>query len=201
MASKITDMYFKPSILVCMEEENGKGSGRSIPGFDLHNALCKTSKYLQKYGGHEMAVGLSLNKKDFENFKNSFEEYASSYEVEKIIPVVNIDKQITDKELTIENVKDLDKLEPYGEANKCPLFLYKNLKVDSIRSLTEGKHMKLTLKTDSNNIISAIGFNMGNRAEEFVIGDKVDIVGTLELNSFNGMVAVQFNLKDIMKSL
>lgn len=201
MASKITDMYFKPSILVCMEEENGKGSGRSIPGFDLHNALCKTSKYLQKYGGHEMAVGLSLNKKDFENFKNSFEEYASSCEVEKIIPVVNIDKQITDKELTIENVKDLDKLEPYGEANKCPLFLYKNLKVDSIRSLTEGKHMKLTLKTDSNNIISAIGFNMGNRAEEFVIGDKVDIVGTLELNSFNGMVAVQFNLKDIMKSL
>lgn len=201
MASKITDIYFKPSILVCMEEENGKGSGRSIPGFDLHNALCKTSKYLQKYGGHEMAVGLSLNKKDFENFKNSFEEYASSCEVEKIIPVVNIDKQITDKELTIENVKDLDKLEPYGEANKCPLFLYKNLKVDSIRSLTEGKHMKLTLKTDSNNIISAIGFNMGNRAEEFVIGDKVDIVGILELNSFNGMVAVQFNLKDIMKSL
>jgi len=194
-------MYFKPSILICMEEEEGKGSGRSIPGFDLHNALCKTSGYLQKYGGHEMAVGLSLYKKDFEDFKSSFEEYASSCDVEKIIPVINIDKQITDKELTLENVKDLAKLEPYGEANKCPLFLYKNLKVDSIRSLTEGKHIKLTLKSDNNNIIVAMGFNMGHRAEEFVIGDKVDIVGILELNSFNGMESVQFNLKDIMKSL
>lgn len=201
VASKITDMYFKPSILICMEEEEGKGSGRSIPGFDLHNALCKTSNYLQKYGGHEMAVGLSLYKKDFEEFKKSFEEYASSCDVEKIIPIINIDKQVTNKELTVENVKDLAKLEPYGEANKCPLFLYKNLKIDSIRSLTEGKHIKLTLKTDNNTVISAMGFNMGHRAEEFLIGDKVDIVGTLEINYFNGMESVQFNLKDIMKSL
>ena len=201
VASKITDMYFKPSILICMEDEEGKGSGRSIPGFDLHNALCKTSNYLQKYGGHEMAVGLSLHRKDFEDFKNSFEEYANSCNLEEIIPIINIDKQVTDKELTVENVKDLEKLEPYGEANKCPMFLYKNLKVDSIRSLTEGKHMKLTLKTDTNNLITAMGFNMGDRAEEFLIGDKVDIVGTLELNSFNGMASVQFNLKDIMKSL
>jgi len=201
VASKITDMYFKPSILICMEEEEGKGSGRSIPGFDLHNALCKTSNYLQKYGGHEMAVGLSLYKKDFEDFKNSFEEYASSCDVEKIIPIINIDKQVTNKELTVENVKDLAKLEPYGEANKCPLFLYKNLKIDSIRSLTEGKHIKLTLKTDNNTVISAMGFNMGHRAEEFLIGDKVDIVGTLEINYFNGIESVQFNLKDIMKSL
>ena len=201
VASKITDMYFKPSILICMEDEEGKGSGRSIPGFDLHNALCKTSNYLQKYGGHEMAVGLSLHKKDFEDFRKSFEEYANSCNLEEIIPIINIDKQVTDKELTVENVKDLAKLEPFGEANKCPMFLYKNLKVDSIRSLTEGKHMKLTLKTDTNNVITAMGFNMGHRAEEFLIGDKVDIVGTLELNSFNGMATVQFNLKDIMKSL
>jgi len=202
VASKITDMYFKPSILICMEEDIGKGSGRSIPGFDLHNALCKTSNYLQKYGGHEMAVGLSVYKKDFFDFKQSFEEYANSCNLEEIIPVINIDKQITDKELVIENVKELVKLEPYGEANKCPLFLYKNLKIDSIRSLTEGKHMKLTLKNDNNNnIIVAMGFNMGKRAEEFLVGDKVDIVGTLEINSFNGLESVQFNLKDIMKSL
>jgi len=194
-------MYFKPTILICMEEKEGKGSGRSIPGFDLHNALCKTSTYLQKYGGHEMAVGLSMHKIDFDNFKKSFEEYASTCNLEDIIPIINIDKQITDKELTINNVRDLEKLEPYGESNKCPLFLYKNLKVDSIRSLTEGKHIKLTLKTDNNNIIVAMGFNMGNRSEEFIIGDKVDIVGTLEINSFNGIESVQFNLKDIMKSL
>ena len=201
VASKITDMYFKPSILICIEGEQGKGSGRSIPGFDLHNALCKTSKHLQKYGGHEMAVGLSLNKDNFEEFKKDFEEYTNSCNVDEIIPIINIDKQVTDKELVLENIKDLEKLEPYGEANKMPLFMYKNLKVDSIRSLTEGKHMKLTLKTDNNNVIVAMGFNMGHRAEEFLIGDKVDIVGTLEINSFNGLESVQFNLRDIMKSL
>ena len=201
VASKITDMYFKPSILICMEDDEGKGSGRSIPGFDLHNALCKSSAYLKKYGGHEMAVGLSLYKENFEEFRKSLEEYANSFNLDEIVPIINIDKQITDKELSIANVKDLTKLEPYGEANKCPLFLYKNLKIDSIRSLTEGKHMKLTLKTDNNNIVMAMGFNMGNRAEEFLIGDKVDIVGTLEINSFNGHESVQFNLRDIMKSL
>ena len=201
VASKITDMYFKPSILICMEEEFGKGSGRSIPGFDLHNALCKTSEYLQKYGGHEMAVGLSMDKKDFLPFKKSFEEYADTCNLEDIVPIINIDKQVIDKELTVQSIRDLEKLEPFGEANKCPLFLYKNLKIDSIRSLTEGKHMKLTLKTDSNNVITAMGFNMGNRAEEFLIGDKVDIVGMLEINEFNGIQSIQFNLKDIMKSL
>ena len=201
VASKITDMYFKPSILICIDGENGKGSGRSIPGFDLHEGLCKSSKYLNKYGGHEMAVGLSLSKENFEKFKEELENYSKECEIDKIVPIINIDKIIQDKELTINNVKDLEKLEPYGEANKMPLFMFKNLKVDSIRSLTEGKHMKLTLKSEGNNIITAIGFNMGNRAEEFLIGDRVDIVGTLEINSFNGIENVQFNLKDIMKSL
>ena len=184
-----------------MEEKEGKGSGRSIPGFDLHNALCKSSTYLKKYGGHEMAVGLSLDKENFDKFKAVFEEHINSCNLDEIVPIINIERQVTNKELSVQNIKDLAKLEPYGEANKCPLFLYKNLKVDSIRSLTEGKHMKLTLKTDNNSLITAIGFNMGYRSEEFLIGDKVDIVGILEVNSFNGIETIHFNLKDIMKSL
>lgn len=201
VASKITDMYFKPSILVCFDGEEGKGSGRSIPGFDLHKALCETSEYLEKYGGHEMAVGLSVSKSKFNNFKKAFQEYAYSSNINEIVPIINIDKLTTDKELNLESVKELEKLEPFGEANKCPLVAYKNLKIDSIRVLTEGKHMKLTLKTEKNNIITAMGFNMGYRAEEYLIGDKVDIVGTLEINSFNGLENIQFNLKDIMKSI
>ncbi len=201
VASKITDMYFKPSILICFEGENGKGSGRSIPGFDLHKALCETSSYLEKYGGHEMAVGLSLSKSNFNDFKNAFEEYAKLSNIHEIIPIVHIDKLVTDKDLSVEAVKELEKLEPFGEANKCPLIAYKNLKIDSIRVLTEGKHLKLTLKTENNNIISAIGFNMGYQAENYLIGDKVDIVGILEINSFNGRETVQFNLKEIMKSI
>ena len=201
VASKITDMYFKPSILICFENNKGKGSGRSIPGFDLHKALCETSQYLEKYGGHAMAVGLSLSKDKFENFKKAFQEYADSKDINEIVPIINIDKLITEKELNLEAVRDLEKLEPFGEANKCPLIAYKNLKIDSIRVLTEGKHMKLTLKTEKNNIITAMGFNMGYRAEEYLIGDKVDIVGTLEINAFNGNENIQFNLKDIMKSI
>ena len=76
----------------------------------------------------------------------------------------------------------------------------KNLKIDSIRALTEGKHLKLTLK-DGNNIIDAIGFNMGELTEEYKIGDKIDVVGVLEINSFNGVDSVQINMKDIMKSV
>ena len=201
VASKITDMYFKPSILICFEDNKGKGSGRSIPGFDLHKALCETNQYLEKYGGHAMAVGLSLSKDKFEDFKKAFQEYADSKDISEIVPIINIDKLITEKELNLEAVRDLEKLEPFGEANKCPLIAYKNLKIDSIRVLTDGKHMKLTLKTEKNNIITAMGFNMGYRAEEYLIGDRVDIVGTLEINAFNGNENIQFNLKDIMKSI
>jgi single-stranded-DNA-specific exonuclease len=90
-------------------------------------------------------------------------------------------------------------LEPFGEANKMPVFIYKNLKIDSIRALSEGKHLKLTLK-DGNTIINAIGFNMGQYSEEYLIGDKIDVVGILEINSFNGVESVQINMKDIRKS-
>ena len=91
-------------------------------------------------------------------------------------------------------------LEPFGESNKTPLFLCKNLKIQSIRALSEGKHLKLSLK-DDNYWIDAIGFNLGYLADEYRIGDKVDIVGTAEINSFNGYENVQLNIRDIMKSL
>ena len=80
-----------------------------------------------------------------------------------------------------------------------PLFMIKNLKIDSIRTLSEGKHLKLTLK-DGNNVIHAIGFNLGSFGEEFLLDDKVDIVGQLEINEFGGNKQVQINLKDIRKS-
>lgn len=199
VASKITELYFKPSILICFEGEEGKGSGRSIPGFDLHAALCTTSDYLEKYGGHEMAVGLSLKKNKFENFREEFEKIAKEAHTEDFVSVIKIDKEINLKDVTLENVKQLKLLEPFGESNKTPIFIYKNLKIDSIRALSEGKHLKLTLK-DGNSIINAIGFNMGNYSNEFLIGDKIDVIGLLEINTFNGIENVQINMKDLRKS-
>ena len=199
VSSKITDMYFKPSILISFEGDEGKGSGRSIAGFDLHDALCRSSEYLEKYGGHEMAVGLSLKKSQFNKFKQKFEEITEESHIDELVPVIHIDKQITLKDIKCDIVDELNKLEHFGEANKVPIFLYKNLKVDSIRALSEGKHLKLTLK-DSGTIINAIGFNMGNLVDEYLIGDKIDILGVLEVNTFNGKTTVQINVKDIMKS-
>ena len=199
VASKITELYFKPSILICFEGEDGKGSGRSIPGFDLHAALCSSSKYLEKYGGHEMAVGLSLKKDKFDDFKKVFEEIAKEANTEEIVPVIKIDKEINLKDITLESVKSLKLLEPFGESNKTPIFIYKNLRIDSIRALSEGKHLKLTLK-NGNTIINAIGFNMGKCSEEYLIGDRVDVIGVLETNVFNGVESVQINMKDMRKS-
>ena len=106
----------------------------------------------------------------------------------------------TPKDINKETVKELEMLEPFGEKNKTPIFVYKNLKIDSIRALSEGKHLKLTIK-DNRNIVNAIGFNLGELSNEYRIGDKVDVVGNLEINSFNGVENIQINIKDIMKSL
>ena len=199
VASKITEIYNKPSILVCFEGNDGKGSGRSIPGFDLHSALCATSEYLEKYGGHEMAIGLSLKKENYNGFKQNFLKLANKSNIKDYVPIIKIDKEITLKDIKVEDVEKLKLLEPYGEANFLPVFLYRNLKIDSIRALSEGKHLKLTLK-DGNTLINAIGFNMGYYSNEFLIGDKIDVIGNLELNKFNGITSVQINMKDIRKS-
>ena len=199
VSSKITEEYYKPSILICFEGEESKGSGRSIPGFDLHEALMKSNTYLDKCGGHSMAIGLSLKTKDFEKFKKDFEEYAQKSNISDIIPVINIDEQVVFKDVNIEAVKELSLLEPFGEANKMPLFLYKDLKIQSIRTLTDGKHLKLTLQ-DGNFYIDAIGFNLGYLADEYKIGDKIDVCGNLEINEFRSKESIQINLKDVRKA-
>lgn len=199
VASKITDMYFKPSILLCFEENEGKGSGRSIPGFDLHKALMECSKDIKKFGGHSMAIGITIEKDKFESFKNDFEKYAEQTNIKEIVPIVNIDAEISLKDLSIDIVKQLELLEPFGEANKMPQFLFKNMKIIAIRAISEGKHLKLKLKQD-NYIIDAIGFNMGELSNLYQIEDRIDVVGNIGVNAFNGMENLQINIKDIRKA-
>ena len=200
VSSKITEMYFKPSILLCEEDDCGKGSGRSIPGFDLYEALTECKEFIDRFGGHSMAIGINIKKENFENFKDKLEEIATQKHIEDIVPILKIDAQVSLDEISKDMVDSLKELEPFGEENKTPVFVFKNLKIDSIRALSEGKHLKLTLK-DSKNIVNAIGFNLGELTNEYKIDDRVDIVGNLEINSFNGMENIQINIKDIMKSL
>ena len=200
VSSRITELYFKPSILLCEEEDYGKGSGRSIPGFDLYEALTQCKDTIDKFGGHSMAVGINVKKEKFEEFKEKLEKIAKEKHTEEIVPILKIDALINLDEIDKEMVESLKELEPFGEANKMPLFAFKNLKIDSIRALSEGKHLKLTLK-DDRNIVNAIGFNLGELSTEYKIGDKIDVVGNLEINSFNGVDNIQINMKDVMKSI
>lgn len=200
VSSKITELYFKPSILLCEEDGECKGSGRSIPGFDLHEALMECNDTIDKFGGHAMAVGININKEKVEEFKEEFEKIAKEKEVDKIIPILNLDAEIKLDDVNKEMVDSLKELEPFGEDNKMPIFAFRNLKIDSIRSLSDGKHLRLSVK-DNKNIINAIGFNMGTLVDTYRIGDRVDIAGNLEINSFNGVDSIQINIKDIMKSI
>lgn len=201
VSSKITELYFKPSILLSFEEDGvGTGSGRSIPGFDLHEALTKCLDTIEKFGGHSMAIGITIKKENFEKFKKEFEQVAEQSNISEIVPIINIDAKINFSNINKEMVESLKLLEPFGEGNKMPVFAFKNLKIDSIRALSEGKHLKLTLK-EGNTVVNAIGFNLGHLAEEYTIGDKIDVVGVLEINTFNGVDTLQINIKDIMKSV
>lgn len=199
VSSKVTDKYYKPSILLSFEDDIAKGSGRSVPGFDLYEGLTKCEDLLEKYGGHSMAVGLTLKKENLEKFKERFEQIAKEKNIKELVPIIYIDDELKLKDINMDLVKSLSILEPFGEANKVPLFLIKNLKIDSIRALSEGRHLKLTLR-DENFVINAIGFELGYLAEEYRIGDRIDVVGTLEINSFNGFSSIQINMKDIRKS-
>ena len=124
VASKVTEKYFKPTILICFDGNEGKGSGRSIPGFDLHGALGNCTDTLDKYGGHEMAIGLSVFKNQYEEFKKQFEKIAEEKNVKDIIPIIKIDCQINRKDFSEDLIKQIKMLEPFGEQNKQPIFIY-----------------------------------------------------------------------------
>lgn len=200
VSSKITDMYSKPSLLLCFEGEESKGSGRSVPGFDLHEALENCKDNIKQFGGHSMAVGLTIETNKFADLKNALEEYATKMKVADIVPVVKVDQKIDLTDVMIKDIKELELLEPYGEANKMPIFQINNVRIESIRTLSEGKHLKLTVK-DEHKIIDCIGFNLGNLASEYPIGSKIDLIGSLEINEFRGIENIQINLKDIRHSV
>ncbi|MBR3281402.1 MAG: single-stranded-DNA-specific exonuclease RecJ [Clostridia bacterium] len=200
VSSKITESYYKPSILICFEGEEGKGSGRSVDGFDLHAALTACSDYLQKFGGHEMAIGLTLDKSKFEDFRKAICDYAKDKLPDESVPTIRYDAEITCKDVSKETINELKLLEPYGEGNPAPLFAYKNIKVDSIRTLSNDKHLKLNVK-DEHRIFSAIAFNMGEKKNSIRMGDKADILCAIEINSYNGIEMIQLNIKDIKKSI
>ena len=200
VSSKITEKFNKPSILLCFEDNIAKGSGRSVPGFDLYKAISSTKEYLLGFGGHTMACGLSLTVENFEKFKKEITKYIDeNLDISKLEKEIYIDENLTIDDLDIEKIKELKSLEPFGEENPEPIIMYENVEINGIRTLSENKHLKLSLKKNDK-IIDAIGFNLGELAEKYKIGDTIDIVGNIEINSFNGKDLIQIRLIDIRKA-
>lgn len=200
VSSKITEKFNKPSILLCFENNIAKGSGRSVPGFDLYKAISSTKEYLLGFGGHTMACGLSLTVENFEKFKKEITKYIDeNLDISKLEKEIYIDEILTIDDLDIEKIKELKSLEPFGEENLEPIIMYENIEINGIRTLSENKHLKLSLKKNDK-IIDAIGFNLGELAEKYKIGDTIDIIGNIEINSFNGKDLIQIRLIDIRKA-
>lgn len=197
VASRITERYYRPCILISREEGLGKGSGRSIEGFNIFKALCHCEDLLEKFGGHELAAGLSLKIENLAEFRRQINLYADSVMTEyDLVPKLKVDLKIDKSDISTDAVRDIEKMAPFGSGNPVPLFRYDMLRIDDIRTVGEKKHLKLRLE-DRGFLIEAIGFNMGYACDAFGNSDMLDAVCSLEINSWNSIDRIQMNLKDI----
>lgn len=202
VSSKITEMYYRPSVLISVDGEGAKGSARSIEGFNLFEALVHCGKVLEKYGGHEQAAGLALKPENIDEFRRMINEYADSVlDEDDLVPRMKIDVRITKEDMTLENCKELKLLEPFGESNPPPVFRYDNLKVHEIRPVgQDSRHAKIRFDNNGT-LIDAICFNGGGLTDCYEPSDIVDVVCSMEINLWNGRENVQLNIKDIRPGL
>ena len=202
VASRIVDKYNRPAILLSLSDDNiCKCSGRSIKGFNLFDALTKTSEYLIKYGGHELASGLSIHADYLNDFTTQINNIAAdSMSEELLIPSINIDSFLNINDITIENAKKLSVLEPFGMGNSQPVFALINANMVCARSLSNGRHCRLTLSKDGK-YIDLLAFGVGDSLDKLVIGSKVDVAFTMDVSSYNGCLQLQLILKDIRYSI
>ena len=200
VASRLVNMYYKPVILLTKEHGFIRGSGRCPSGFSLYDALSECKELLIQFGGHELAAGLSIDEKNIEAFIEKFEEVVKNRKYTICDQIINIDSVISRKNLNAQIIKDIRALKPYGQSNQVPIFLYKGLKVAAIRTIKDDKHLKLVLKDDKS-LIDAVGFSLGIRRDEIRIGDKIDVVANVELNSYNTPKTIQLVIQDFKKSV
>lgn len=200
VASRLVNLYYKPVILLTKENGIIRGSGRCPSGFSIYDALTECKDYVIQFGGHELAAGLSILEENIDSFIEAFEEACRKKSDAISEQIIDVDAQVERKDLNAQIIKDIREMKPYGQSNQVPVFLYKGVKVSAIRTIKEEKHLKLVLK-DDRSLIDAVGFSMGTRRDEIRIGDKIDVVGTIELNTYNTPKTIQFVLQDFKKSV
>ncbi|MCD8390402.1 MAG: single-stranded-DNA-specific exonuclease RecJ [Firmicutes bacterium] len=201
VASKLCERFYRPCILISLSDGIGKGSGRSIPEFNLFDALDECKELLTEFGGHSAAAGLNINESDIDEFSKKINKYADKALADKtLLPSVNIDCEINAEDLTLENAYMLERLEPFGMGNEKPLFSISAMTVTAIYAVgAEKKHLRLQLA--KNNIyIYAIAFGMGELADVYKISDTVDAAFELNINRFQGQESVQLIIKDLKRN-
>ena len=200
VASKLTEKYLKPVILLAHDGETAKGSGRIPAGISLYDALSLCADLLTTFGGHELAAGLTLEARNIEAFREKFEQVITSMKEEDFVRIIDVDTEITKKDITLNILDDINLLAPFGQKNKKPVFMYKNLKVTSVSTLKEDKHLKFRL-SDGDFYVDAVFFGAGNRRDEVTLGDKIDVAVNISLNEFQGRKSIQFLMSDFKKSM
>ena len=200
VASKLTEKYMKPVILLSVDGKKAKGSGRIPQGISLYEALCRCSDLITEFGGHELAAGLTIETKNIDSFKEKFEQVIAEMKPDDFVKEIDIDMELVKKLINFDTVKEIENLAPFGQKNKRPVFMYKNLKVVSISTLKDNKHLKLKLQ-DEDFVIDALFFKAGERRDEIKLSDKIDVAFTLSSNEYMGYKSLQFILLDFKKSI
>lgn len=205
VSSRITEKYGLPSILISFassydgEElgtDLGKGSGRSIKGMNLVGALAHCEEHLVKYGGHELAAGLTIQRSQLEEFKKCINDYAAEVLSEEDFKIsFYADCEIDMKDITMDLAQDLSLLEPYGVGNPSPTFIMRDVMVHRVMSIGGGKHTKLLLNKDG---ISLYAMYFGKSASVlgFDVGDSIDILFNIDINDFRNVKSVQLIIED-----
>ena len=209
VSSRITEKYSRPSILVSFEgngdgepspDDVGKGSGRSIKGMNLVDALMYSSEYLVKFGGHELAAGLSVKRGELDSFRRKINEYArENLKTEDMIPTVEADLAVEYREVNLALAKSLHLLEPYGVGNPVPHFVLRGVTVREFTGVSDGKHTRLSVGEGSGGV-TAMFFGHSPDSLGVHVGDRVDVLFNLDVNEWGGRESVQLIVRDIRVS-
>ena len=202
VASRIKDEFSRPAIVIAFDKEGiGKGSARSIPHLDLYEALSYAAKFLEGYGGHPMAAGLTVREDKFENFKSLFLRNVNKILTnDDLIPAISIDGEMALTDINSRFMRFLEKLGPFGPGNMRPKFVSRNLSISGQpRLMGNGEHIRFIVGQNGRNY-PAVGFKLSSHYEDLIRGVPVDIAYVVEVNQWQGQSNIQLNVRDIQLS-
>jgi len=203
VASRVSDRYYRPCIMISTKDGIGRGSGRSIENFHLFEALSECGDFLKEYGGHKYACGLTILEENLSKFIKSINEIANTVLTpEDLIPCLDIDMEIPLGSIDESVVEGINGLQPFGESNPEPVFCSANLKLARPAVIIKGEHVKLWV-SDGDKTLEAIGFGLARDKDIGSIVKKsqaLDLAYTVSFNNWQGMRSIQLKIKDLKPS-